>query len=281
MSDIKLFVSCHKDNIYIPESALLQPIQVGAAKAKTHFEGMLHDDTGDNISLKNSSYCEGTGQYWAWKNADADYYGFFHYRRYFNFSDTQYPTKHEPFIFGDVVLQDNRTRNLARIGFNDENVASVIENYDFIASQPTTDPFKQTIYQQYCSSVGHHKEDLDTVLDIVAKTYPDISKSVNEYMNLTWGYFCNMFIMRKDLFQDYSAFLFDVLAQHEQLCDFSDYAPVDARVSGYLAERLCGAYLYHLTKGDYAYTELQRVYFRDTDKVQPLKQRIKNAVLRR
>ena len=51
---------------------------------------MLHDDEGENISDKNPMYCELTAQYWAWKNLDADYYGFCHYRRYFNFSDTVY-----------------------------------------------------------------------------------------------------------------------------------------------------------------------------------------------
>ena len=45
---------------------------------------MLHDDEGDNISNKNKTYCELTAQYWAWKNMEADYYGFFHYRRYFH-----------------------------------------------------------------------------------------------------------------------------------------------------------------------------------------------------
>lgn len=46
---------------------------------------MLHDDEGDNISERNKTYCELTAQYWAWKNEEADYYGFFHYRRYLAF----------------------------------------------------------------------------------------------------------------------------------------------------------------------------------------------------
>lgn len=43
------------------------------------------DNEGDNISGKNPDYCELTAQYWAWKNIDCDYYGFFHYRRYLTF----------------------------------------------------------------------------------------------------------------------------------------------------------------------------------------------------
>ena len=50
-----------------------------------NFRACCHDDEGDNISQKNKTYCELTAQYWAWKNEDADYYGFFHYRRYLAF----------------------------------------------------------------------------------------------------------------------------------------------------------------------------------------------------
>ena len=81
---IKIYIACHKP-CHIPKNDLLFPIQVGAAISNNRLEGMLHDDEGDNISAKNKSYCELTAQYWAWKNDEADYYGFFHYRRYFSF----------------------------------------------------------------------------------------------------------------------------------------------------------------------------------------------------
>ena len=69
---IKLFVSCHKSGIYIPPNKLLAPIQVGTKLAQSRLPMMMHDDEGNNISEKNRSYCELTGQYWAWKNVDAD-----------------------------------------------------------------------------------------------------------------------------------------------------------------------------------------------------------------
>ena len=56
--DIKLFVSCHKLDTHIPDNALLQPIQVGAALAASRMPNLLHDDEGDSISEKNRSYCE-------------------------------------------------------------------------------------------------------------------------------------------------------------------------------------------------------------------------------
>ena len=48
--DIKLFVSCHKLDTHIPDNALLQPIQVGAALAASRMPNLLHDDEGDSIS---------------------------------------------------------------------------------------------------------------------------------------------------------------------------------------------------------------------------------------
>ena len=82
MAKIQLFVCCHQPS-FVPEHPLLVPIQVGAALAEERFPGFLQDDVGaDNLSAKNRSYCELTAQYWAWKHAEADFYGFFHYRRY-------------------------------------------------------------------------------------------------------------------------------------------------------------------------------------------------------
>ena len=61
------------------------PIQVGKAISNTDL-GVQGDNTGDNISEKNQSYCELTGIYWAWKNLkNVDYIGLCHYRRYFDF----------------------------------------------------------------------------------------------------------------------------------------------------------------------------------------------------
>ena len=82
--DIKIYVVCHKPS-YVPKNPYLYPIQVGTALSGKKLDGMLHDNDGDNISDKNKTYCELTAQYWAWKNDEADYYGFFHYRRYFAF----------------------------------------------------------------------------------------------------------------------------------------------------------------------------------------------------
>ena len=84
---VKIIVATHKkyqmpiDHIYIP-------LHVGAdgkkdAEGNDLDFGYIKDNTGDNISNLNPSFCELTGLYWAWKNLDADYIGLVHYRRHF------------------------------------------------------------------------------------------------------------------------------------------------------------------------------------------------------
>lgn len=261
--DIKLFVSCHKSGVRIPSNSLLYPIQVGCASSNDLVPGFLRDDDGDSISSKNQSYCELTAQYWAWKNCEADYYGFLHYRRYFNFSDSHFAVHHEPFIFGDVVLDSNDDRALETICFEENRMREVIGAHDFIAPESVVSMGGESVYEQYRSSAGHHIEDFDVVLRAIEHRYPEIWPSAKKYIEQQRLYVCNMFIMKKQLFEDYSAFLFDVLSVHEESVDTSHYTVVGRRVAGYLAERICGIYLTYLFDQGYDGIELQRVYFRD------------------
>ncbi|MDD6373490.1 MAG: DUF4422 domain-containing protein [Bifidobacteriaceae bacterium] len=260
---IKIFVSCHKPGIHFPSNPLLQPIHVGSALSSVTLPGIQRDDEGDSISEKNKSYCELTGQYWAWKNTTADYYGFLHYRRYFNFSETKFPEHQEPFIFGDVVFDRNDDQTLDAIKFNEETMREVITSHDFIAPTPVEALDHATVYEQYQASTGHHIEDLDTCMAIIRQRYPHIWPSAKKYLSSTKVFACNMFVMNSEIFNDYCEFLFSVLGEHEQLRDISHYSAIGRRVSGYLGERLCGMYLQYLYDEGFNGIDLQRVYFRN------------------
>ncbi len=83
--DLKIILVTHKEYDF-PNAKYYIPIQVGKALS-SHKLNIQGDDVGDNISIKNSSFCELTALYWVWKNnfiGDSDYVGFVHYRRYFS-----------------------------------------------------------------------------------------------------------------------------------------------------------------------------------------------------
>lgn len=259
---IKIYISCHK-KCYVPQNSLFCPIQVGSALSDEHIEGMLHDDTNDNISTKNKSYCELTAQYWAWKNDHADYYGFFHYRRYFSFSTEEYETN----PFGEIIEQTNDNATLQKYHIDSDYMESIISQYDLVI--PTKGGFKEkdlTMYTQYKIAKVHKIRDLDFVLNVIKRDYPEMFPYAEEYINSTQGYFCNMFIMKKNIFQKYSEWLFKILQEHEDNIDISSYNPQEYRVHGYLAERLCGIYLYWLEKtSSLKILKLQRLFFNNVD----------------
>lgn len=84
---VKIVVATHK-KYKMPSDAMYIPLHVGAEGKKDSDGneldlGYIKDNTGENISILNPSFCELTGLYWAWKNLDSDYIGLVHYRRYF------------------------------------------------------------------------------------------------------------------------------------------------------------------------------------------------------
>ena len=62
-------------------------------------------------------------------------------------------------------------------------------------------------------------------------------------MNSRKLYIYNMFAMKKSLFDEYCAWLFDILFTLETRIDISDYDKYNARVFGFLSERLFNVWL--------------------------------------
>lgn len=247
MPNIKLFVCCHHQS-KVPDHPLLVPIQVGAALSNQRFPGFISDDTGENISQKNRSYCELTAQYWAWKNADADFCGFFHYRRYL-YPDTsaKYPYRLERTVDLDT---------LNRLGY--ETFSEQIQKYDIIV--PKGENMYLPVREHYAKAKFHHEKDLCLVENIVREKYPAYIPAMEQYLSGSICYFGNIYIMRKIVFQDYCAWLFDILAEFDRRVDTAGYSAQELRVNGYLAERLLGVY-YTWRRENLRELELPRVHF--------------------
>ena len=215
--EIKIFVAAHKQSD-IPADSLYCPIHVGAA---LHDRSLpyLTDDTGDNISGKNRSFCELTALYWAWKNAEADVIGLCHYRRYF--------------------CEEHSRRILTK-----ETAERLLRKTDIILPKKRN-YFIETNYSQYVHA--HHEQDLVLTRAILAERTvpgaPDYAAAFDRVMRKTAGHRFNMLLMRRDVLDAYCTWLFDVLFTLEARLDTSRYSDYDARVFGFAAERLLDVWI--------------------------------------
>lgn len=235
--NIMIYVACHKP-YYIPSVDFLKGIQVGAALNNERFVGMLADDTGENISNLNKSYCELTAQYWIWKNYKSDIVGFFHYRRYLKLINENKSIL--PYIVKKIpILQD-----LLNWGYDKKHIANIFNEYDIIV--PLPERFHMNVYDQYINSKDHYQKDLDKVINIINKRYPHMVKSMEKYLNGDMIYFGNVYIMKWEIFDKYMSWLFDILFEFDTKKDIEGYNKQALRVNGYLAERLFGIYLTYI-----------------------------------
>lgn len=218
--DIKILVATHKQ-YWMPEDKIYLPIHVGRAiKADL---GYLGDDTGENISDKNANYCELTGLYWAWKNLKCDYIGLCHYRRYFTHA---------------VSSSDVEKKKLAIL--QQADYEKLFQQYDVILPKQRN-YFIETVRSQY--EHAHNKNDLALTEQILAEFYPEYSEAFSKVMGRTKLHIFNMFVMRKEKFDEYCQWLFAILFELEKRIDISNYNQYEARVFGFLSERLFNVWL--------------------------------------
>ncbi|WP_302177478.1 DUF4422 domain-containing protein [Megamonas funiformis] len=99
----------------------------------------------------------------------------------------------------------------------------------------------ETVRSQY--EHAHNKRDLGEVENIIKEKHPEYIKAFEKVMNSRKLYIYNMFAMKKSLFDEYCAWLFDILFTLENRIDISDYDKYNARVFGFLSERLFNVWL--------------------------------------
>ncbi len=210
----------------------------------------LRDDTGQNISDKNASYCELTVQYWAWKNLQCDVCGIFHQRRYLDFSGKNCK---RPYRIFDVP--DERT--MQEIGMKYQNISSWTDKYLIIANQ--RENLYESVEDFYNRNDRQSFDDIGLLKEIIAEKYPEYAASAESYFKGTYSYFCNVFAMEKKQFDRYSQWLFDILFEYEQR---KPEALFYLREMGKLGERLFGVYMtYIIHETQIPWTELPRAHF--------------------
>jgi len=222
LKNVKLIVATHKKFQMPKDTNLYLPLHVGR-EGKEDL-GYIGDNTGDNISSLNPYYCELTGLYWAWKNLECDYLGLVHYRRYFT-------NKNQPYTdnikIDDVILSQNDVEEM----LDETDVIVPIKRKYYI----------ETLYSHYAHTLdGSH---LDKTRKVIAEISPDYLESYDKVMKQRSGYMFNMFIMKKELVDDYLSWLFPILDKLYEVIDMSDYTSFEARLYGRVSELLFNVWL--------------------------------------
>ena len=259
-----ILVCYHKFSTPIIASEILRPIIVGAAnmgeeakilqeKLESKLPRKLRlgggqqialDSSGENISHLNPHFCELTAMYWAWKNVDSSYYGLFHYRRILDLSEqaqqirTDYP-----------IIVSPRSYNPKRQGLTTENITKLLQEYDIILPQGYKNHYNLAcdegldnygIYAHY-----HYAKDLDRIIELIKSRHPEMQAALESTLFTyppRW-HIANIFIMRKELYFAYCEWLFSLLFDLSKETDLSDYTPYQARIYGFLSERMFNIWL--------------------------------------
>lgn len=200
------------------------PIQVGKALTEIQIEEVC-DDTGDNISAQNVDYSEGTALYWMWKNTHGqDYIGLFHYRRQM------------------VMGKDTLTR---------------LSNYDVLLTVPTYVTVNTKTF--FCEHFIL-ESDWDLMMRYIKEFDEDYYQAALIHEEGHSYFPCNLFIMRRNYFDEMCTFIFSVLERvsgyYESIC-----MSRKDRYLGYLVENLLSIYLlYHGSELRMAYTDMKFHY---------------------
>lgn len=265
MSQIKIFISYHDEHPLI-KSDILTPIQTGCALAAKRFKNMLQDDNGENISAENPKYNELSAQYWAWKNQEKfgspDYVGFMHYRRHFMFDDW---AGSEDFVWlpkGNVYHIPFITPNY-RQHFADKLIEKTLQNYDCVVIKPYDVKHlnSKNCRTQYGKLPEQDVRNFDIFIKTAKRLYPDYLSEIEKIEKGSVQYLCNMFVMRKDLFEEYCRFCFSILKETDKQIDSSHMSTAAARFLGYFGEFCLSIFILNLKKRkDIRIKELNAAY---------------------
>lgn len=185
-------------------------IMVGENKQK---KVLCESDFIDNICKKNANYCELTAIYALHKNVEDEFYGIEHYRRFF--CDK----------YGKPI--------------SEMECKKIINEGKIILPIPCK--LKPNIFLDYAM---HHKiKDLECVRDIIMNDYNDYFNTFDAVMHSQELCCYNMIVCDSKIFNSYCSWLFELFEKLEKQVDLSSYSKYQARLYGFLSERLLNVWI--------------------------------------
>ena len=150
--------------------------------------------------------------------------GLVHYRRYF--------TKVSQIYRDDVNIDD--------VILSQDVVEKLLEDADVIVPKKRK-YYIETLYSHYDHTLdGSH---LDETRKIISKLSPEYLVSFDKVMEQRSGYMFNMFIMSKELVNDYLSWLFPILNGLFEVVDMTNYSSFESRLYGRVSELLFNVWL--------------------------------------
>lgn len=224
-TDTRIYIAVNSDKPCVAAPGY-HTLQVGSALASAHF-GMIRDDDGENISKLNRSFCELTGLYWIWKHDNSHIVGLTHYRRYF-----------APRLQGGIPFGDHEVAQAS-------DFSELHEGIDILVPPPhrweVFGEVPQSLTDQYARA--HTPYDIFLAREEVLMHAPDYRDAYDFVMNGNTIAHGNMFVARKQVIDDYCAWLFPILFGLEPHIPYEFYDPYQGRVFGFIAERLFNVWL--------------------------------------
>jgi hypothetical protein len=253
---MKILIATHK-KYSLPKSEIFLPIHVGKENSDVEL-GIIGDDIGENISIKNLQYCELTAIYWAWKNlTEDDFIGLCHYRRYPSFRRNSIVG-----VIKDCVkyLYSRNIRNVFKVGLNytywpaissreiqlnalckefETDISNMSSNYEmfFLKKIKLSNYNIEKFWSTAVSS---------QIFDIFKKVViNNCSENKDLLIALLDGnsiYPANIFIFKRYIFEDYCEFLFKITEEFESELERLKITPLP-RTVGFLGEILTSFYI--------------------------------------
>lgn len=189
--------------------AYLTPVQAGAALTEKKLCDN-RDNTGDNISERNTDFSECSAIYWAWKNGEQNkkYIGVCHYRRFLSATAA------------DLVEQFE----------NDVDLINVIPTMMY-----------PTIYKFFKRGFLYTK-DFELMDEAIDKLFPDYRDAADYIRDGHWYLANNIFVMKKEWFDKMCEFVFGTILYIDEYYRKNGLVRGD-RYAGYLFEYLYSVFI--------------------------------------
>ena len=145
-------------------------------------------------------------------------------RRYFAIKSKKVKTENERF---NIVLEKNEVNEILK---NTDVILPKQRNY-----------YIENLYNHYKHTM--YIEPLDETKKIIEKKYPDYLIEFEKLHTRKKAHMFNMFIMKKEILNQYCTWLFDILFELEKKVDSSKYDNFHSRFYGRISELLLDVWI--------------------------------------